>query len=312
MVSTTAPNSGPCSGVRVPSPTPMRTFIPWSLPLRATDRQGGSGPLRPAWPGNAVPARTVSACQLRAKPTIDDRDQHEHRRHVGQQPQDDDRHHREEAEHEAEAHGGAAGRRRRPGRPHEVHGRLHEGFFGMFGGEPQQKSCVLSFDFGPIGPWPNDRTLGRATHPVTVPGPMEPTVVPMTSVPSGRDMLRDRSVATFLLAAGAASTATMLQAAALGKHLFDITDSALALGLLGLVEFLPGAAAAPAHRLGRRPLRPSSGRGGGVRRRGGHVRAALRLRGDRPDVGRPDLRRRRSSSARRVPSPRRRSARCRR
>ena len=30
-----------------------------------------------------------------------------------------------------------------------------------------------------------------------------------------------------------------LQAAALGKQLFDITDSELALGLLGLVEFLP-------------------------------------------------------------------------
>ncbi len=64
-------------------------------------------------------------------------------------------------------------------------------------------------------------------------------MVPTTFVPSGRDMLRDRSVATFLLASGAASTGSMLQAAALGKHLFDITDSTLALGLLGLVEFLP-------------------------------------------------------------------------
>ncbi len=52
-------------------------------------------------------------------------------------------------------------------------------------------------------------------------------------------MLRDRSVATYLLAATAASIATTMQAAALGKQIYDITDSELALGLLGLVEFLP-------------------------------------------------------------------------
>lgn len=52
-------------------------------------------------------------------------------------------------------------------------------------------------------------------------------------------MLRDRSVATYLLAATAQTIATTMQAAALGKQIYDITDSELALGLLGLVEFLP-------------------------------------------------------------------------
>jgi MFS family permease len=58
-------------------------------------------------------------------------------------------------------------------------------------------------------------------------------------IPTGRDLVRDRSVATFLVGASASSVAMFLQAAALGKHLYDLTDSELALGLLGLVEFLP-------------------------------------------------------------------------
>jgi MFS family permease len=49
----------------------------------------------------------------------------------------------------------------------------------------------------------------------------------------------DRSVATYLLAATAQTIATTMQAAALGKQIYDITDSELALGMLGLVEFLP-------------------------------------------------------------------------
>ncbi len=57
--------------------------------------------------------------------------------------------------------------------------------------------------------------------------------------PSGRDLIRDRSVSTFLIGASASSVAMFLQAAALGKPLYDLTDSELALGLLGLVEFLP-------------------------------------------------------------------------
>ena len=57
--------------------------------------------------------------------------------------------------------------------------------------------------------------------------------------PSGRELLRDRRVTSFLLAATAQTVATTMQAAALGKQVFDITDSTLALGLLGLFEFLP-------------------------------------------------------------------------
>jgi len=59
------------------------------------------------------------------------------------------------------------------------------------------------------------------------------------SLPSGRAVLTDRSVRMFLVAATASSVASFLQAAALGKQLYDITDSELALGLLGLVEFMP-------------------------------------------------------------------------
>ncbi len=57
--------------------------------------------------------------------------------------------------------------------------------------------------------------------------------------PTGRELLRDRSVSTYLLASTAHTAAFTMQEAALGKQLFDITDSTLALGLLGLFEFLP-------------------------------------------------------------------------
>jgi len=53
------------------------------------------------------------------------------------------------------------------------------------------------------------------------------------------EVVRSRSVATLLLLGFAAHTASFLQAAVLGKQLYDITGSTLALGLLGLVEFLP-------------------------------------------------------------------------
>jgi MFS family permease len=57
--------------------------------------------------------------------------------------------------------------------------------------------------------------------------------------PTGRELLRDRSVSTYLLASTAQTAAFTMQEAALGKQIFDITDSTLALGLLGLFEFLP-------------------------------------------------------------------------
>lgn len=63
----------------------------------------------------------------------------------------------------------------------------------------------------------------------------------VAEAPSGRDLLADRSVTTFLSAATISSLAAFLQAAALAKQVYDITDSELALGLLGLAEFLPAA-----------------------------------------------------------------------
>ena len=52
-------------------------------------------------------------------------------------------------------------------------------------------------------------------------------------------MIGDRRVATFLVAQATSTIAVTLQAAALAKHVYDITDSEFALGLLGLVEFIP-------------------------------------------------------------------------
>jgi MFS family permease len=57
--------------------------------------------------------------------------------------------------------------------------------------------------------------------------------------PTGRELLRDRSVSTYLLASTAQTAAFTMQEAALGKQIFDITGSTFALGLLGLFEFLP-------------------------------------------------------------------------
>jgi MFS family permease len=56
---------------------------------------------------------------------------------------------------------------------------------------------------------------------------------------SGRALLADRSVSGFLLAAACSTSATALQAATVGKQVFDITGRELDLGLIGLVEFLP-------------------------------------------------------------------------
>jgi MFS family permease len=64
-------------------------------------------------------------------------------------------------------------------------------------------------------------------------------MTPAPLLPSGRELLRSRSITVFLATSAVSSTAMFMQAAALGKQLYDITDSELALGLLGLVEFLP-------------------------------------------------------------------------
>ena len=52
-------------------------------------------------------------------------------------------------------------------------------------------------------------------------------------------LIKDRSVSVYLVAAALSAIGMFLQAAALGKQVYDITDSELALGMLGLVEFLP-------------------------------------------------------------------------
>jgi MFS family permease len=67
--------------------------------------------------------------------------------------------------------------------------------------------------------------------------PTDPS--PTDRVPSAAQVIRDRSVAVYLVAASLSAIGMFLQAAALGKQVYDITDSEFALGMLGLVEFLP-------------------------------------------------------------------------
>ena len=63
--------------------------------------------------------------------------------------------------------------------------------------------------------------------------------------PTGREVLADRSVRAYLTAASISSLGSFLQATALAKQVYDVTGSALALGLLGLAEFLPAALLVP-------------------------------------------------------------------
>ena len=62
---------------------------------------------------------------------------------------------------------------------------------------------------------------------------------PVPYIVSGREVLRAPGVTAFLTAQFTMTVGVMLQAAALGKHIFDITDNALDIGWLGLAEFLP-------------------------------------------------------------------------
>ncbi len=66
----------------------------------------------------------------------------------------------------------------------------------------------------------------------------------MTTAPAEQPLtagavLRDRKMATYLAAATLSGIGMFLQAAVLGKQIYDITDSTMAIGLLGLVEFAP-------------------------------------------------------------------------
>ncbi len=58
-------------------------------------------------------------------------------------------------------------------------------------------------------------------------------------IATGREVLRAPGVKAFLIAQFTMTVGVMLQAAALGKHIFDITGKALDIGWLGFAEFLP-------------------------------------------------------------------------
>ena len=67
----------------------------------------------------------------------------------------------------------------------------------------------------------------------------------MTSQPgamSARDAITSPGVRPLLISSMVLTIGVMLQAAALGKHVYDITGSEMSIGLLGLAEFLPAAA----------------------------------------------------------------------
>lgn len=59
---------------------------------------------------------------------------------------------------------------------------------------------------------------------------------------SAREVITSRGVRPLLLSSVVLTIGVMLQAAALGKHVYDITESELSIGWLGLAEFLPAAA----------------------------------------------------------------------
>jgi MFS family permease len=74
----------------------------------------------------------------------------------------------------------------------------------------------------------------------TYPRGLMPTDPSVTDAgPSALAVMRDRSVSVYLAASTLSAAGMFLQATALAKHVFDITDSEFALGMLGLVEFLP-------------------------------------------------------------------------
>jgi MFS family permease len=56
---------------------------------------------------------------------------------------------------------------------------------------------------------------------------------------SAREAVNAPGVRPLLLSSFVLTTGVMLQAATLGKHVYDITDSELSIGFLGLAEFLP-------------------------------------------------------------------------
>lgn len=62
------------------------------------------------------------------------------------------------------------------------------------------------------------------------------------ATPSARELLRRRGVVPLILTTMLSSTAAVAQVTALGKLVYDLTGSDLALGLLGLAEFLPAVA----------------------------------------------------------------------
>ena len=87
-------------------------------------------------------------------------------------------------------------------------------------------------------PAPAESRWAGAGHPATVAGWCRHRPSPSRPRADGTSSGIDASART-CSAATAQTVATTMQAAALGKQIFDITDSTLALGLLGLVEFLP-------------------------------------------------------------------------
>jgi MFS family permease len=62
-----------------------------------------------------------------------------------------------------------------------------------------------------------------------------------SATPSAREVLAAPGVTAFLVAQFTMTVGVMLQAAALGKHIYDITGNELDIGWLGLAEFLPAA-----------------------------------------------------------------------
>ena len=61
------------------------------------------------------------------------------------------------------------------------------------------------------------------------------------TAPVLREVLRAPSVTRYLVASFCISAGTFMQAAALGKQVYDITGRELDIGIVGLLEFAPAA-----------------------------------------------------------------------
>src|SRR5262249_32740760 len=86
---------------------------------------------------------------------------------------------------------------------------------------------------------PRHAPLSFETHRGRRAGPHDVSRNPVVSIKSSGSPFRHRSFRLLFTTRAAANAANQMQAAAVGWMVYDMTGSALALGLIGLVQFVP-------------------------------------------------------------------------